>query len=129
MRMADACGYRDTGRDWPADITGYESHLDPEHPRSMPHYTFTRGSEISDGFLSIALPIPFTVSYIHTSLRRPHLVMNADLLPCTFMNGAAGSRLNVLIGLPFSDCWKIVSTRIRKAGSASFAEFFIEPLE
>jgi len=128
-QMADACGYLDTGRDWPDGITGYESHLDPEHPRSMPHYTFTRGHELYDGFLSIALPAAFSISYIHTSLGRPHLVMNAEPLPRTLMSGAAGSSLSILIGLPFSDAWTISSSRTRKAGSASFAEFFIDPLE
>ena len=126
--IAALSGYEDDGRKWPEGVNGYRSIDDHDHPEGMPHFFFTQGTEDYDGTLSIGLEGMVRVSYMHTSLTHPHLIMHDEALPDSMWSALENGPMSALLDLPFSARWSICATRRRETSLINYRDIRIVPL-
>lgn len=75
------------------------------------------------------LPGAPSVSYVHTSLAHPHLIMDNHTFPETMWTALAEKPLTQLVDLPFAHQWIIVMSQFRQAHLAVYRDILIQPLD
>ena len=128
--IAALCAYEREGHDqeWPADVIGYQSRDDENHPPSMQEFSFQRGNETYDGGLSLSLASTPTVTYCHTALSRPHLIMRNEIYPETVWQALNGKPLTRLLDLPFAADWIVAGSEPRPTSLIVYRDILIQPL-
>ena len=94
----------------------------------MQEFSFQRGNETYDGGLSLSLASTPIVTYCHTALSHPHLIMRNEIYPETVWQALNGKPLTRLLNLPFAADWIVAGSEPRPTSLIVYRDILIHPL-